>query len=81
MDGHWRAESGRPGILLSQMQSDMRLWGRRQALANAFLKDVLTLMLTTLDALHRHAVKQAASADQAHTQAQVRLNTSCTFCL
>ncbi len=53
------------------MQSDMRLWGRRQALANAFLKDARTLMLTTLDALQRHAVKQAASAQQAYTQAQV----------
>ncbi len=53
------------------MQSDMRLLGRRQALANAFLKDARTLMLTTLDALHRHAVKQAASAQQAYTQAEV----------
>jgi hypothetical protein len=53
------------------MQSDMRLWGRRQALANAFLKDARTLMLTTLHALQRHAARQAASANQAYTQAQV----------
>jgi len=49
----------------------MRLWGRRQALTNAFLKDARALMLTTLDALQRHAAKQAASAQQADTQTQV----------
>ncbi|DBA86385.1 TPA: hypothetical protein ACH3X2_005612 [Trebouxia sp. C0005] len=64
------SESQRQGILLSQMQSDMRLWGRRQALANAFMKDARTLMLTTLDALQRHAANQAASVKQAHTRAQ-----------
>ncbi|KAL0049205.1 hypothetical protein WJX82_008779 [Trebouxia sp. C0006] len=64
------SESGRQGILVSQMQSDMRLWGRRQALTNAFLKDARALMLTTLDALQRHAAKQAASAQQADTQTQ-----------
>ena len=69
--GHCRAESGRQGILVSQMQSDMRLWGKRQALADVFLKDACTLMLTTLDALQRHAAKQAASAQQADTQTQV----------
>jgi len=71
IDGHCRAESRRQGILLSQMQSDMRVWGRRQALANAFLKDARTLMLTTLDALERHAAKQTASAQRAYLQAQV----------
>ncbi len=50
-------------MLISQKQSDLRQWGSHEALANVFLKDARSLLLSTLTCLRAQALTNTTGAN------------------